>query len=56
MSIIFILAPAALLLGGAFLGAFFWAARRGQFDDLRTPPLRILLEEKDDGRRAVEKR
>lgn len=45
MSIVFFLVPAALSLGLAFLAAFIWAARHGQFDDLDTPPLRVLLEE-----------
>ncbi len=39
---ILILIPAALLLGGIFLGLFIAAARRGQFDDLDDPPKRIL--------------
>ena len=48
MTIILILAPFALLLGVAFLFAFIWATRDGQFDDLDTPPLRMLLEDKTD--------
>ncbi|ASU31961.1 cbb3-type cytochrome oxidase maturation protein [Mucilaginibacter xinganensis] len=28
-----------------FLGAFFWAQRTGQNDDLHTPAMRILLDD-----------
>ena len=33
MEILTILIPVSLLLGGVGLVAFFWALRRGQFDD-----------------------
>lgn len=46
MSIVFLLVPFATFLGIFFLGAFIWAARRGQFDDLISPAHRILIEEK----------
>lgn len=42
MSIIYIVLPLALLIVLAAVLAFTWAARRGQFDDLDTPALRIL--------------
>lgn len=41
MSVIFVALPAAVLLATAAVGAFIWAARQGQFDDLDTPPLRV---------------
>ena len=44
MSVIYIVLPLALVLGGVALGAFLWAVRRGQFEDLDTPPLRVVLE------------
>lgn len=47
MSVLYIVLPLALLLGGAALAAFLWAVRRGQFDDLETPAIRVVLE--DDG-------
>lgn len=46
MNILLILIPAALLLGGAGLAAFFWALRSGQYDDLEGAAHRIL--ERDD--------
>ncbi len=42
MSVLYVMVPAALLLGGVALAAFIWAARRGQYDDVDTPPHRML--------------
>lgn len=41
------LIPAALTLGLAGLGAFFWSIRSGQFDDLDGAALRILIDDED---------
>lgn len=43
-----ILLPLALLMGLLGLGAFFWALRRGQFDDLEGAANRILIDAEDD--------
>jgi cbb3-type cytochrome oxidase maturation protein len=48
MSMLFALVPLAIVLLGAAIWAFFWAVRAGQFDDLDTPALRILLEDDED--------
>lgn len=40
-----ILIPIALFLGLCGLGAFFWAMRTGQFDDMDGAALRILLDD-----------
>ena len=45
MSVIFIVLPLALVLGGLALGAFLWAVHRGQFEDLDTPAIRVALED-----------
>ena len=42
MNILLLLIPLSLLLLLAAIGAFLWAVRRHQFDDLDTPPLDIL--------------
>jgi cbb3-type cytochrome oxidase maturation protein len=42
VSILFIVLPLAILLVGAAVAAFVWAARQGQFDDTRTPAVRML--------------
>jgi len=49
MEVLFIVVPLALVIVGAAVGSFVWATRRGQFDDLETPALRILTD--DVGRR-----
>ena len=48
MSVIYILLPAAALLAAAGVGAFIWAVRRGQFDDMDTPAIRMLHDDEDD--------
>ena len=46
MEILFkLLIPAALLLSLIFVGAFMLSIKSGQFDDLDTPPQRILLDD-----------
>jgi cbb3-type cytochrome oxidase maturation protein len=45
MSILYFLIGCSVLLALIFLGAFFWAQRSGQHDDLHTPAMRILLDE-----------
>ena len=45
MSVIFLLLPVAILLVAGFVALFVWAARDGQFDDVRTPQLRILIDD-----------
>jgi cbb3-type cytochrome oxidase maturation protein len=47
MEVITILIPLALLLGGFFIFAFIWSAKKGQYDDLETPRFRMLLEDKN---------
>lgn len=42
MDAVIFLLPIALLLGAFFAGAFLYAARKGQFDDLDDPPERML--------------
>lgn len=45
MYIIFFMIGVSLLMALGFLGAFFWAMRNGQNDDLYTPSMRILLDD-----------
>lgn len=42
MSALYILLAVSLLVAVAFLAAFIWASRSGQFDDTHTPSLRVL--------------
>ena len=50
MSVIYLVVPLAILLAGIAVGAFVWATRRGQFDDLTTPAVRAL---QDDSERTL---
>lgn len=43
-----LLIPVSLILGGIGLAAFFWALRRGQFDDPEGNANRILKRDYDD--------
>ncbi len=46
MNALLILIPVSLILLGIAVWAFFWAVNRGQFDDLDTPALRILEDDR----------
>lgn len=46
MEVITILAPISTLLALAFVVGFVWMSRKGQYDDLETPAMRMLLDEK----------
>ncbi len=48
MSVIYVVLPLALGIVLVAVLGYVWAARRGQFDDLDTPALRVLH---DDDRR-----
>lgn len=48
MTILLYLIPLALLLGLIGLGAFLWALRSGQFDDLDGAAHRILFDDDED--------
>ncbi len=45
MSILYVLIPLALLILAVAVWAFFWAVGSGQFDDLDTPAVRILMDD-----------
>ena len=46
MSIIFLILPISLVLCVGAVAAFAWATRSGQFDDLETPAIRLLHDER----------
>ena len=48
MDIVFILLPLTLLLSLVALGAYIWNVKSGQLDDLETPAVRMLLDEKPE--------
>ena len=47
MSVIYIVLPVAILIAAIAVGAFLWAAKRGQFDDLKTPAIRALQDDSE---------
>jgi len=47
MNILYVLIPLALLVLGVAVWAFFWAVGSGQFDDLDTPAVRIIMDDDD---------
>ena len=49
MAALAVLLPLALLMGLAGLGAFFWALKGGQFDDMEGAANRILIDDEEGG-------
>ena len=47
MSVMVLLISAGGAVALVFLAAFIWAVRSGQFDDTGTPPVRVLVDERD---------
>ena len=47
MSILFVLVPMAMVLMALAAGAFVWAVRNGQYDDLEGPASRILFDDEE---------
>ena len=45
MTLIYIALPVALAIAAGAVVAFVWAARDDQFQDLDTPPQRMLLDD-----------
>ncbi len=48
MNVLYLLVPVALLLAAVGVAGFLWAARNGQFDDVETPALRMLIDDDRD--------
>ena len=54
MNILYLLIPLGLILLGLAIAAFFWAVRSGQFDDLDSPAMSVVMD--DDTKPAAENR
>lgn len=50
MTILLVLIPLSLVLLIVAIGAFVWAVRKGQFDDLDTPALDVLHDDEPPAR------
>jgi len=46
MSVLFVAVPVAILLGGSALIACLYCIRGGQYDDLESPSIRILIDDR----------
>jgi len=47
MEILYLLIPLGILILGIAIGAFIWAVKSGQFEDLQGPAHRILMDDDD---------
>jgi len=56
VSVVFIVVPLAALIVLAAVISFLASARRGQFDDLDTPPVRMLNDDSERQAPASRKR
>ena len=54
MSILYLLIPLGLVLLAFAIAAFFWAVRTGQFDDLDSPAMSVVMD--DDTKPAPDNR
>lgn len=54
MEVLYVLVPLALLLAASGVLAFRWAVRDGQYDDLDTPPVRVLFDEPSSTRTLID--
>lgn len=48
MAVLYLMVPIALVLAGAGVWAFLWSVRSGQYDDVETPAIRVLLDNEPD--------
>ena len=52
MSAIYLLVGLSMVVATAFLAAFLWAVRHGQYEDSYTPAIRILFDPEDRATRS----
>ncbi len=52
MTTLVYLIPIALFLGALGLGAFLWALRSGQYEDLDGAAVRVLLDDENENKDA----
>lgn len=54
MEVLPIVIPLAILLALSFIAGFIWMTVKGQYDDLETPAMRMLLEQEELQKKVVE--
>lgn len=45
MTLVFVILPVSLAIAAGFVIAFAIATKRGQFDDMKTPGMRMLFDD-----------
>ncbi len=50
MSVIYIVLPLAVLFAAIAVGAFIWSVRKGQYDDVDSPSIRMLHDDDPAGK------
>ncbi len=48
MSVIILLTAVSLFVAGGFLLSFIWSVKSGQYEDVYTPSVRIILDQEPD--------
>jgi cbb3-type cytochrome oxidase maturation protein len=56
MSAILFLIPISIVIAAAFLGAFIWAVRSGQFEDTCTPSMRLLSDDRNEAPKNLKRK
>lgn len=56
MSAILFLIPISVAIAAAFLAAFVWAVRSGQFEDTCTPSMRVLTEDRLESKNTLKRK
>lgn len=56
MSAIYLLIPLAMLVLALSVWLFFWAVKRGQFDDLDSPGHSILMDDEPSSRQTAQRK
>lgn len=53
MSVLYLALPLALVLAAVAVAAFMWSVNDGQLDDLDTPSVRLLNDDKDGLKKSI---
>jgi cbb3-type cytochrome oxidase maturation protein len=57
MNVIILLVVISVTVASLFLGAYFWSVKTGQFDDMDSPAVRMLLDDvKNNNNSSIEKK
>ena len=51
MSVIIVLLIASITVAAIFLFAFIWSVKSGQYEDEKSPPMRILFDDSTVGKK-----